>query len=47
VLPALDVRPEDRVRSGADVFRVQTVVEERLFGVATHKVLKLVRIHGS
>ena len=43
VLPALDVRPEDRVRSGADVFRVQTVVEERLFGVVTHKVLKLVR----
>jgi len=47
VLPGLDVRPEDRVQSGADVFRVQTVVEERLFGVATHKVLKLVRIHGS
>ena len=47
VLPALDVRPEDRVRSGADVFRGQTVVAERLFGVVTHKVLKLVRIHGS
>jgi hypothetical protein len=41
------VRPEDRVKSGADVFRVQTVVEERLFGVVTHKVLKLVRQHGS
>ena len=47
VLPSLDVRAEDRVRSGTDVFRVQTVVEERLFGVVTHKVLKLVRQHGS
>ena len=47
VLPGLDVRPEDRVKSGADVFRVQTVVKERLFGVVTHKVLKLVRQHGS
>jgi hypothetical protein len=47
VLPGLDVRAEDRVKSGADVFRVQTIVEERLFGVVTHKVLKLVRIHGS
>lgn len=47
VLRGLDVRAEDRVRSGTDVFRVQTVVEERLFGVVTHKVLKLVRQHGS
>jgi len=47
VLPVQDVRPEDRVRTGADAFRVQTVEEERLFGVITHKVLKLVRLHGS
>ena len=47
VLPGLDVRAEDRVHSGTDVFRVQTVVEERLFGVVTHKALKLVRQHGS
>ena len=47
VLPALDVMTEDHVRSGNEEFRVQTVVEERLFGVVTHKVLKLVRLHGS
>ena len=47
VLPGLDVRPEDRVQNGADTFRVQTAAAERLFGVVTHKVLKLVRIHGS
>lgn len=46
VLPGLDVRSEDRVQNGADLFRVQTEAEERLFGVVTHKVLKLVRIHG-
>jgi len=47
VLPGQDVQPEDRVQSGGDTFRVQTVEEERLFGVITHKVLKLVRLHGS
>ncbi len=33
-------------RDGGE-FRVQTVEENRLFGVVTHKVLKLVRLHGS
>ena len=47
VLPVQDVRPEDRVQTGGDAFRIQTVEEERLFGVITHKVLKLVRLHGS
>ena len=58
VLPDVDIRPEDHLRAPAcrDVrgagrddgeFRVQTVEEERLFGVVTHKVLKLVRLHGS
>ena len=47
VLPALDVRAEDHVSSGTEDFRVQTVAEERLFGIVTHKVLKLVRLHGS
>ena len=46
VLPDLDVRPDDRVREDGVIFRVQTVEEERLFGVMTHKVLKLVRLHG-
>ncbi|MHB9037895.1 MAG: hypothetical protein ACYC64_14655 [Armatimonadota bacterium] len=47
VLPELDVRSEDRVSVGSDSFRVQTVVDELLFGVVTHKTLKLVRLHGS
>ena len=47
VLPDLDVRPEDHVRENDVTFRVQTVEAERLFGVVTHKVLKLVRLHGS
>ena len=47
VLPDLDVRPEDRVRETGGTFRVQTVEEERLFGVVTHQVLKLIRLHGS
>jgi hypothetical protein len=46
VLPDFDVRPEDRVRCEAGEFRVQTVRDERLFGVVTHRVLELVRIHG-
>jgi len=46
VLPALDVRAEDRLRMEDSEYRVQTVQEERLFGVVTHKVLKLVRHHG-
>ena len=47
VLPDVDIRPEDHLRADNEEFRVQTVEEERLFGVVTHKVLKLVRLHGS
>ena len=47
VLPEVDVRPEDHVQESEITFRVQTVEDERLFGVLTHKVLKLVRLHGS
>lgn len=46
VLPVLDVRAEDRLRVEDSEYRVQTVQVERLFGVVTHKVLKLVRHHG-
>jgi hypothetical protein len=46
VLPEADVRLEDRVRVGPLEYRVQTVVEERLFGVTTHLALELVRLHG-
>ncbi len=47
VLPEVDVRPEDHVQESEITFRVQTVEVQRLFGVLTHKVLKLVRLHGS
>lgn len=46
VLPELDVRVEDRVRLEGRDFRVQTVSPQSLFGVLTHKVLELVRLHG-
>jgi hypothetical protein len=46
VLPDLDIRAEDRLNVGVDKFRVQSVQEERCFGAVTHKVIKLVRLHG-
>lgn len=47
VLPELDVRAEDRVRIDGCDFRVQTVVSQPLFGVITHTVIELVKLHGS
>jgi hypothetical protein len=46
VLPEADVRAEDRIELGGTVYRIQTVEEQRLFGVLTHKALKLVLLHG-
>lgn len=43
--PEADVRAQDRLEIEGETYRVQTVVAERLFGVLTHKVLRLVRIH--
>lgn len=45
VFPELDVRATDRVRSVGIEYRVQTVVDESLFGVVTHKTLELVRLN--
>lgn len=47
VLPELDVRATDRVRFEVTEYRVQTVIEESLFGIVTHKTLELVALHGS
>lgn len=47
VLPDLDARVEDRVRFAGVDYRVQTVAEQSLFGVITHKMLELVKVHGS
>lgn len=46
VLSELDVRAEDRIAVNETTYRVQTVEEQRLFGVLTHKTLKLVLLHG-
>ena len=46
VLNELDVRVEDRVRYAGCDYRVQTVAPQSLFGIVTHKVLELVRLHG-
>lgn len=46
-LPEADIRPEDRLRFCGLDYRAQTVKEESLFGIVTHKVVELVRIHGS
>lgn len=46
VLPEADVRAEDRLLTDGEAYRVQAVVEERLFGVVTHKSLRLVKIHA-
>ena len=45
VLAGSEVCAEDRLQVGAEVYRVQTVKEERLFGAVTHKAVKLVRHH--
>ena len=45
VLPELDVCATDRVRSAGIEYRIQTVVEESLFGVVTHTTLELVRLN--
>ena len=47
VLPELDIQPEDRIRYAGTDYRVQTVSEQQLFGAITHKVLELVKLHGS
>lgn len=44
VLPEADVQDEDRLTLEGKTYRIQTIVEERLFGVVTHKSLRLVQI---
>jgi len=54
MLPEQRIEVNDRIRFegdglthlGTDVFRVITVVEERLFGVVTHKSVHLVKRYG-
>ena len=54
VLPEQEIEPNDRltfegdggIHLGTDTLKVLTVVEERLFGVVTHKSVHLVKHHG-
>lgn len=43
--PEADVRTQDRLELDGQTYRVQTVVEEQLFGAVTHKALRLVKVH--
>ena len=45
-LPEADARDQDRLELDGETYRVQTVVEERLFGAVTHKALRLVKVHA-
>ena len=55
MLPEQAIKVNDRVpfdgdgalHLGTNVFRVITIVEERLFGAVTHKSVHLVKHHGS
>jgi len=46
VLPEADVQAKDHLTIGGLPYRVQAVREERWFGVVTHQVVSLVRVHG-
>ena len=46
-LPDADVQPQDRLLLNGVTYRVQAIRPERWFGVVTHQVVSLVRIHGS
>ena len=46
VLMDADIRCEDRFKVGEVVYKIQTIEEERFFGVVTHKSLQLVKLHG-
>lgn len=46
VLPEADVQAQDRLTVDGLPYRVQTVRKERWFGVVTHQVVSLVRVHG-
>jgi hypothetical protein len=45
VLPGLDIREEDRIKHGGVFWKALNVVEENLFGVITHKLVRLARVY--
>ena len=46
LLPEADVQPQDRLLLNVVSYRVQAIRPERWFGVVTHQVVSLVRLHG-
>jgi hypothetical protein len=46
VLPDSDVLGEDRLVAASETYRIQSVEEANFFGVVTHKILQLVKLHG-
>lgn len=46
VLPEADVQVQDRLLIDGVIYRIQSIREERWFGVVTHRVVSLVRLHG-
>jgi len=46
VLPDTDVQGEDRLATGRETYRIQSVEEEHFFGTITHKKLQLVKLNG-
>ena len=46
VLPDADVQVQDRLSMAGVTYRVQAIRPERWFGVVTHQVVSLVRMHG-
>jgi hypothetical protein len=46
MLPDADVSSEDRLKTDSETYRIQSVEPAHFFGVVTHKILKLVKLHG-
>jgi hypothetical protein len=46
VLPDADVSAENRLKSGSETYRIQSVEPAHFFGAVTHKILQLVKLHG-
>jgi hypothetical protein len=46
VLPDADVIGEDRLATNSGTYKIQSVEPAHFFGVITHKILQLVKLHG-
>jgi len=46
VLPDADVIGEDRLVTNGGTYKIQSVEPAHFFGAVTHKILRLVKLHG-